>query len=663
MADAEVVVGIKGDSSDFKREVSGLGETTGKALASVAKIGAAAIGTAFVAAGVAVGAFAKKGIELASDLNEVQNVVDTTFGGMSKSIDGWAKTTGAKYGVSELAAKQYSSTVGAMMKSAGIGGDGLKNMSQGIASLSGDMASFYNLDPAEAFEKLRSGISGESEPLKQLGIDVSDTALQTYALTQGISKSTSEMSQSEKMTLRYGLIMQQTADAQGDFAKTSDGYANQQRILGMNIDTLAASFGSMLLPALNTVVTFLNTNIVPAIQGFLDLVKDGTDPVTAFAQMMETSFGIDVTPITNAITFLMDGFKQIGDPAALSGFDSVMYNIGSTIGSIIDAIPFLIDGISGIGDPAALGGVDSVMYDIGTAIGTVLDTAKGVVEWVDTNKDWLAPLAVGVVAMVAAYKAWTTVVHLANVATVAYAAVQWTLNAALSANPIGIVVLAIVGLIAAIVYLWKTNEGFRQFFIEVWAAYKAAAESAWSAVLGFFSDIGAGFSDLVGWFKDLPGKITGAVGNVGNLLKDAGKSIISGFLDGLKGAFDDVKTWVSGIATWIADHKGPLSYDAKLLIPAGKAITEGLGKGLSVGFEDVRALVAGMGEDISTTMKLGVDTSSLPSVGLVHAGAGYGAGAVSNSSTVVNQYITSPVASYSDIKRGALDASRAAARG
>lgn len=220
--------------------------TENTVMASADKI-ATALGAAFAAKKIMD--FGKYSVGVASDLSEVQNVVDTTFGQEgAQKINEWAMSAAEMFGESELQAKQFTSTIGAMFKSMGLGQKDIEEMSIGIAGLAGDMASFYNLDPTEAFEKLRAGISGETEPLKQLGINMSVVNLEAYAMTQGITKSYDEMTQAEQATLRYQYIMQATADAQGDFSKTSDSFANQTRILKLEMETLAAEIGQDLMP-------------------------------------------------------------------------------------------------------------------------------------------------------------------------------------------------------------------------------------------------------------------------------------------------------------------------------------------------------------------------------------------------------------------------------
>ena len=201
----------------------------------------------------------KEAVSAASDLAEVQNVVDVTFGAGASKIEAWSKAAGTQFGLTETQAKRFASTMGAMMKSSGLAGDKIVDMSTDLAGLAADMASFYNLDFETAFQKIRSGISGETEPLKQLGINMSVANLEAFALQQGLSKTFNEMSQGEQVMLRYQYMMQATADAQGDFSRTSDGYANGLRQLETNVESLKTKLGTTLLPVINDVVQAINS--------------------------------------------------------------------------------------------------------------------------------------------------------------------------------------------------------------------------------------------------------------------------------------------------------------------------------------------------------------------------------------------------------------------
>lgn len=226
----------------------------------------------------------KTGIDYASDLAEVQNVVDVTFGSATEAINSWSKECLAAYGMNEVSAKRYAGTLGAMLKSSGLAGDAIVDMSKDMVGLAGDMASFYNLDLETAFEKIRSGISGETEPLKQLGINMSVANLEAYALSQGITTAYNEMSQAEQVMLRYNYLMSTTADAQGDFARTQDSYANQTRLLSESWLEFTGVMAEQLLPVLTTIVSWLN-NIVA-------FLTENADMVSAVLVGLATTVGI-----------------------------------------------------------------------------------------------------------------------------------------------------------------------------------------------------------------------------------------------------------------------------------------------------------------------------------------------------------------------------------
>jgi hypothetical protein len=218
----------------------------------VSAISAAGIGKMLLSIG-------KDALQAASDLEEVQNVVDVTFGSAgAKKIEAWAKAAGDQFGLTETQAKRFTSTLGAMMKSSGLAGDEIVDMSTDMAGLAADMASFYNLDFDTAFQKIRSGISGETEPLKQLGINMSVANLEAFALQKGLDKTFSEMTQGEQVMLRYQYLMSATADAQGDFSRTMDGFANSKRLFETNLETLKTNLGGFIMDVVTPAIAGIN---------------------------------------------------------------------------------------------------------------------------------------------------------------------------------------------------------------------------------------------------------------------------------------------------------------------------------------------------------------------------------------------------------------------
>ena len=392
--DGKVVYKIEGDNSqalkaldEFEKEAKKTGgefeetveDTMGGAESTVsttaAKI-AKAIGSAFVTKQIIE--FGKAAIGVASDLNEVQNVVDTTFGtdGAIK-INEWARNAAESFGESELQAKQFTSTLGAMFKSMGVGQADMEEMSMSLAGLAGDMASFYNLDPTEAFEKLRSGISGETEPLKQLGINMSVANLEAFALSEGITTAYNSMTQAEQATLRYQYIMSATADAQGDFANTSDSLANQQRILQLEVQTLAAEIGQDLMPIAQEILTIARDGIQ-----WISENKDALEGLAAAAGVAATAYGVWRATLKaeelydkaaagiKGITAALNGAEAAGGlTTALSGAGTAASGMGTTIlGALGPA------GWATLGVVAGIGAIIAITYELQQAQEEALQT-------------------------------------------------------------------------------------------------------------------------------------------------------------------------------------------------------------------------------------------------------------------------------------------------
>lgn len=201
----------------------------------------------------------KSAVSAASDLEEIQNVVDVAFGDASAEIDAFAKTCITRFGLSEAAAKNMASTFMAIGSSMGIANSSAKTMSVQLTGLAADMASFYNTSVEAVSSALEGIYTGQTRALRQYGIVLSDATLAEYALSQGITKSVASMSAAEKATLRYNYVLQQTANAQNDFARTSGSWANQIRLLRQQWGAFMTELGSVVTAILLPIVKWLNT--------------------------------------------------------------------------------------------------------------------------------------------------------------------------------------------------------------------------------------------------------------------------------------------------------------------------------------------------------------------------------------------------------------------
>lgn len=452
-------------------------ENSTNKLNDIAKKGLKIFTGAVTAAGTALSGLGVAGIKLASDLEEVQNVVDVTFVDNAKVINEWAKEAKTAFGMSELSAKQFNGTMGAMLKSMGLNSDEVLNMSTSMVGLAADFASFYNLEHEEAFDKIRAGISGETEPLKQLGINMSVANLEAYALTQGITKQYKEMSQAEQATLRYNYLMSAGADAQGDFARTSDSLANQMRVAKLNMQELGSEIGQLLLPVAQEAVTKFNE---------------------LGGQLKEA---LSSPEMQESILKIADGLGSL--------IEVVAELISEWLPKIIEGFAWLVDNADTI---------TSGIVGIGTAM-----------------------LTLNVVNMImklsTAFKALEGATALAKVQT-------WLLNSALLANPIGIIVALVAGLVAAIVYLWNTNDGFRDAIISAWNAIKDTGIAVWEWLVKFFTeDIPAAWQVVVDFFQGIPEWFGELWSKVTDKFKEWGTNISNFFTE-------TIPQWIQGIFDW-----------------------------------------------------------------------------------------------------------------
>ena len=400
---------------------------------------------------VPITAFGTYAVKMASDLNEVQNVVDTTFENSSETINKFAKSAAEQFGISELSAKQFTGTMGAMLKSMGLGNKDITDMSIALSGLAGDMASFYNLDPEEAFEKLRSGISGETEPLKQLGINMSVVNLEAFAMSKGITKSYDSMTQAEQATLRYQYIMETTADAQGDYSKTADSTANKTRTTMLQFQTLSAELGQQLLPIVNDVLGALQS----VIKWFNNLDASGKRVVLI------------------------------------------------------------------------LGGIALAIGPVTSAIGTLIKVGSGIK------------------SLVTIIKSWNVVTNLMTVA-------QGALNTVMNMNPISLIIIAIVALIAIIVALWNKCEWFREGVMTVINAIWGAIQSVGSFIMGVFQNV---FNFVSGIFTNLWNVIQIVVNTIVSIFSTAWntiKSVATTVWNGILGLFTAGGKIFTGVVEGIA---------------------------------------------------------------------------------------------------------------
>ncbi len=258
--------------------------------------------------------FGKECIDLGSDLAEVQNVVDVAFGSMSAAADNWAKNAITDFGLSEAVAKKYLGVFGSMATSFGYTTKDALDMSEKITGLVGDVSSFYNLSSDEAYTKLKSIFTGETESLKDLGVVMTQSALDQYALANGFDKTTKNMTEQEKIMLRYKFVTDKLSNASGDFARTQDSWANQTRVLALRFDSLKASVGQGLINVLTPALKLVN-NVIARVQVMADAFKSVTEKI--FGNAGGASSGVsDVGDAADTATSNIGGIGTAADESA-----------------------------------------------------------------------------------------------------------------------------------------------------------------------------------------------------------------------------------------------------------------------------------------------------------------------------------------------------------
>lgn len=312
-ADGSVIIDTRMDTTGVRNGVSAIKQSFNGLGGAVKKIGLL-IGGAFAVGKLAQ--FGKECVELGSDLTEVQNVVDVTFTTMSDKVNEFAKNAMTSAGLSETMAKRYVGTFGAMSKSFGFSEAQAYDMSTALTQLTGDVASFYNISQDLAYIKLKSVFTGETETLKDLGVVMTQSALDQYALANGYGKTTSEMTEQEKVALRLAFVQKQLSAASGDFIRTSDSWANQVRVMQLQLQSLKATVGQGLINIFTPILKVINV-LLGKLATLANAFKSFTELITGKKSSGQTSgSGAGLTGDASGVQDTADAYGQAADNAS-----------------------------------------------------------------------------------------------------------------------------------------------------------------------------------------------------------------------------------------------------------------------------------------------------------------------------------------------------------
>jgi phage-related protein len=352
IGNAEVEITASADK--FSRSIdTELDGASRKATGAAAKIGAAIAGAFAVGKIIDV---ARQSIAAASDLSESQSKANVVFGKSVDVVNKYADSSARSMGLSKQAYLESTSTLGNLLLSVGQVPAKAAQMSTSMVKLAGDLASFNNVSPEEAIEALRSGLVGETEPLKRFGVNMNEATLKAKAMQLGLSDGKGVLDANAKSQAAYALIMEQTKTAQGDFARTSDGLANRQRILAAQMENLKAKLGQYLLPAVLAVTTALTNGLRPVFEWLITTGKRAWEWVETSGVLDELRARVDAVrdalePVVKAIGrwVAANPFPVIAAGVAVltvALFALLVPLVATAASAVIAAAPFIALGLA-----------------------------------------------------------------------------------------------------------------------------------------------------------------------------------------------------------------------------------------------------------------------------------------------------------------------------
>ncbi|WP_346873597.1 phage tail tape measure protein [Clostridium sp. UBA5988] len=290
---------------------------------------------------VGIGTAATK---MAMDAEESENLFEVAMGTMAGDARKWSEETSKALSLNAFNVRKNVATYNSMLTSMGLASEESLKMSEGLTQLSYDMASFYNLKPEEAFEKLKSGISGEAEPLKALGILVNDNTIKTYAYSNGIAKQGEQLTEAQKVQARYGAILDATKNAQGDLARTMDSPTNKIRAMKEQAQQIGIQFGQILIPILEKLIAVIK----PLMDKFQGLSKEQQEQIVKIG-LIVAAVGPIILIIGKVVTIIGTLFSIVSTVSgAIAAAGGVSAAFGAVLGALTGPVAIVIAVITGL---------------------------------------------------------------------------------------------------------------------------------------------------------------------------------------------------------------------------------------------------------------------------------------------------------------------------
>lgn len=567
----EVVPDFSGFSKKFDSELNGVvapagqkagkkaGDDAGKGMMGgvIGAVGRMAGPLAIAFAGLQVGQMVAStisdGIAQAADLEQSVGAIATVFKGGADEMLAWSDQAATSVGLTKNEFNELGTLIGSQLKNGGTAMDDLAPKTNSLIQLGADLSSMFGGSTSEAVEALSSALKGERDPIERYGVSLTQAAIDAKAAELGFAKVGGALSAEASQAATLALIMDQTADAHGNFASETDTLAHQQQVLAAGWDNVVTQIGQLFLPLMTTIVGFLNTSVIPALSGFFGALNGGDGAASGFGSILGT-IGDLFGPILSAVAPLVGELLQLWTTAspimilfqalqpvipiiaaALGQLASVLgTGLGVVLQAIVPIITQLVTILSGIFQQVVVGLMPLIMM-LAEVFGQIVTA--------------LAPLIAAIFQLIA-----PLVGLLAPTLQVLMPILQAIIDLfiAVLGPVLQLVQVIIDALMPVIQALIDILTGLITFVVGV---FSGDWEMAWSGVEQIFNGFVSAVKGIIeGLFQILGGIVDfifNLFGGVGDWLVDAGQSLIQGFIDGISSMVGQVGDAIGGIMDWV----------------------------------------------------------------------------------------------------------------